>query len=51
MVRISDLITTVNIALGTQQLGACATLDSNGDLRVSINEIITAVGNALNGCS
>lgn len=49
-VRISDLITAVNIALGNQPLDACDTLDTNGDLLVSINEIIAAVGNALNGC-
>ena len=47
---INDLITLVNIALGTAQPSACP----NGDLplggEVNVAVIIQAVNNALNGC-
>jgi hypothetical protein len=49
-VTVNELITMVNIALGTAQLSACAVGDSNGDGEITVNEIITAVNNALNAC-
>ena len=49
-VSIADLITGVNIALGTQPIGNCPASDANGDGKVTINELIQAVTNALNGC-
>jgi hypothetical protein len=49
-VQINEIITCVNIALGTSPLSACSPCDANGDGQVAINEIITAVNNALNGC-
>jgi len=50
MVRIAELITAVNIALGQQPLSDCPSLDVDGDGQVSIGELIQAVSNALNGC-
>lgn len=49
-VTVNELITMVNIALGTAQISACAVGDANGDGQITVNEIITAVNNALNGC-
>ena len=39
-----------NIALGTEQLSACTAGDQNHDGKILINELVTAVDNALFGC-
>jgi len=49
-VTINELITGVNIALGSANISSCESLDVNGDGEVTINELISAVSNALNGC-
>ena len=49
-VDISDLVRGVAIALNQQPLVACPAFDGNHDGRVAVNELVTAVGNALNGC-
>ena len=49
-VTIEELITMVNIALGSSPVSACAAGDANGDGEITVNEIIAAVNNALNGC-
>ena len=50
-VAVNDIITLVDIALGTAELSAC----SNGGLplggEVNVAVIIQAVNNALNGCA
>jgi len=51
MVGINELITGVNIALGSQPITACAAFDANHDDMVGINELIAAVNNALNQCA
>ena len=50
MVAINELITGVNIALGSQPVSVCPSFDVSRDGTVAINEIISAVNNALNGC-
>jgi hypothetical protein len=40
----------VNIALDSQPIDRCPALDSSGNGGVEINELISAVSNALNGC-
>jgi uncharacterized repeat protein (TIGR01451 family) len=50
-VAVNELITGVNIALGTAALGACPSFDMSGDGMVAVNELITAVNNALSGCT
>jgi hypothetical protein len=40
----------VNIALGHLLLSDCELGDANHDGEITINEIVTAVNNALNGC-
>ncbi len=49
-VTISELITLVNIALGTADVSTCLAGDTNDDDQITIAEIIQAVGSALNGC-
>jgi len=40
----------VNIALGSTGVATCQAADANGDNQITIDEILTAVNNALNGC-
>jgi cysteine-rich repeat protein len=49
-ITISELIIGVNIALGTLSIDRCPAFDASGNGGVEINELITAVRNALNGC-
>jgi len=49
MVAINELITCVNIALGSAPLSSCTACDANGDGMVGINELILAVNVALVG--
>jgi hypothetical protein len=48
--REARFITCVNIALGNTPVTACEPGDANHDGRVTVDEILTAVNNALNGC-
>jgi hypothetical protein len=47
---VSELIVAVNIALGLRAPADCPAVDVNGDGRVAIGELITAVGAALGAC-
>jgi hypothetical protein len=49
-VTVSELITMVNIALGTADAGTCTAGDADGDGEIKISELITAVNYALSGC-
>ena len=49
-VAINELITGVNIALGTMPLGQCSAFDPGLSGAVEIDELITGVNNSLNGC-
>jgi hypothetical protein len=49
-VAINEIITAVNIALGNQALDTCPAADITGDPRVTINELITFVNDALSAC-
>ena len=40
----------VNNALGNAQLSDCGPGDANGDGKITIDEILTAVNHPLNGC-
>ncbi|HEX7408844.1 MAG TPA: hypothetical protein VF515_14510 [Candidatus Binatia bacterium] len=40
----------VNIALGNTPLLNCEAGDANHDGQITVDEILTAVNNALNGC-
>jgi cysteine-rich repeat protein len=49
-VVVNELITGINIALGTTALSECPSFDVNDDGVVSVAELITAINNALTGC-
>ena len=49
-VAINELITGVNIALGSIPMNECQKFDVSGDGSVEIDELIAGVNNSLNGC-
>lgn len=49
-VGINELITAVNINLGSRPVGDCTAADLNGNSMVAINELISAVRANLDGC-
>ena len=49
-VSVDEIITAVNIALGTRPVDDCRAADGNLDQQVTVEEIVTAVNNALVGC-
>ncbi|MFI5365129.1 MAG: hypothetical protein ACHQ4J_05855 [Candidatus Binatia bacterium] len=44
------MLALINIALGNAPAADCAAADSNCDAEITIDEILAAVNNALNGC-
>ena len=50
LVTVNELITGVNIALGSAATTQCLSLDANDDGQVAVNELVAAVANALAGC-
>ncbi len=50
-VSINELITGVNIALGSVSADSCSSLDLDENGMVSVSELIAAVNNALRGCA
>lgn len=49
-VTVDDIITMVNIALGSADISTCSAGDANSDHQITLDEILKAVNNALNGC-
>jgi len=49
-VIINNVLTMVSIALGNATVANCLPGDANHDGRITVDEILTAVTNALNGC-
>ena len=49
-VTVADLVTLVNIALGTGDIKSCSTSGATEGGPVTIDELVRAVNNALNGC-
>ncbi len=49
-VTIEEIITMVNVALGTADVSVCLAGDANGDGEITVEEIIGAVNKALGGC-
>lgn len=49
-VTVDEVMLCVDIGLGAMPRGACTACDGDGNLSVSINEIVGAVDRALNGC-
>lgn len=50
-VTIDELVKGITIALGNTSLGACLVVDKNGNGAITVDELATAVNNALNGCA
>jgi hypothetical protein len=50
VVVIENLVRMVNIAAGRSLLSSCPNADPNGDHTVSVDEILSAVHNATDGC-
>jgi hypothetical protein len=50
LTRCRKILAMVNIALGNAQLSTCPVGGANGSGDIAVNEIIQAVGYALNGC-
>lgn len=50
-VTVDEIITMVNIALGTGTVSGCPAADGNSDGQVTVDEIVAAVNKALNGCA
>ena len=51
MVTISELVTGVDIALGSLPVGSCPAFDCNGNGDVGVDCLVRAVNAALDGCS
>jgi cytochrome c peroxidase len=49
-VDVSELVTSINVSLGTSSLALCVVSDPSGDGRVTIDELVRAIGSTLNGC-
>ena len=49
-VTVNELLTVVNIALGSTPVTACNAGDANHDNQITVDEILSAVNNALNRC-
>ena len=49
-VTVDELVTGVLIAVGNTPLAACSDLDINKDGSATVNEILVAANNTLNGC-
>ena len=49
-VDVANLITGVRIALGELPVTGCPAIDADGDGTAAVDELILAVGNALDGC-
>ena len=45
-----EILTMVNIALGNASVSQCEPGDANSDTHITVDEILTAVNNALEGC-
>jgi hypothetical protein len=48
---VDEILTMVNIALGNASVSECEAGDANGDTQITVDEILTAVNNALEGCA
>lgn len=50
-VTVEEILTAVDIALGSADLGNCPCADADGDGAVTVDEILAAVNTALSGCA
>ena len=50
-VTVDEIVTGVNIALGSLPVSNCLAMDESGDGEVTVDEILRAINAALNGCA
>jgi len=50
-VTVDEILTMVNVALGSADVNSCMAGDANNDHNITVDEILSAVSNALRGCS
>lgn len=50
LVTVDEIITGVNIALGTGALERCRSFDDDGNRQVTVDELLVAVNSGLRGC-
>jgi hypothetical protein len=50
-VTLDELVQAINVALGRAANGVCPLLDGDRDGTVAIDEVVKAVGSALDGCA
>ncbi|HVN83734.1 MAG TPA: alkaline phosphatase family protein [Candidatus Binatia bacterium] len=50
VVTVDELVTSVNLGLGTGLLRQCRAVDGDGNHRVTVDELVTGVRSALEGC-
>jgi hypothetical protein len=50
-VSIGELVTGINIALGSAALAVCRAIDRAGDGEVTVDDLVAAIGDALDGCA
>jgi len=50
-VSVEEIVIGVNIALGLLESGACSAMNCNDDGPVTVDCLVKAVNNALEGCS
>ncbi|MGE5269710.1 MAG: hypothetical protein ACM3JG_08575, partial [Thiohalocapsa sp.] len=50
VVTIAELISGVNIALGSADIGACPAFDADGSQTVTVDELVQGVNSALGNC-
>ena len=48
---VDEILTMVNIALSNTSISTCEAGDENHDSQITVDEILAAVNNALNGCT
>ncbi len=49
-VTIEEIISMVNVALGSTNVSVCLAGDANGDGAITVEEVVAAVNQAVNGC-
>jgi hypothetical protein len=50
MVTVDEIVIMVNVALGNRPIEDCEAGDPDGSRTVTVDELVTAIQNALNGC-
>lgn len=47
---VNEAVLAIRIALGEEDLAACEAIDGNEDANITVDELVSAIGNVLHGC-